>query len=141
MHYIVDASVIVENLVVGQFTNNVRAFLRQQKYNDVLVAPEFCLLECTNVLWKRVRFSGMPYQNATNLLTVLRGMLVQYLAMDFFLPKTLEIAVKHNLAVYDSSYIALGLHLNYPLITIDEKQAKIAQAEGVTLIPITNFNL
>ncbi|MCL4255460.1 MAG: type II toxin-antitoxin system VapC family toxin, partial [Anaerolineae bacterium] len=106
-----------------------------------LIVPEFCLLECTNVIWKQVRFNGMSIKDAKDNLKSIRLLKLKRVPMKRLLERTLEIAVKHNLAVYDSSYIALGLHLNYPLITIDEKQAKIAQAEGVTLIPITNFNL
>lgn len=141
MTYIVDASVVCEYIVVGSLTSHAEAFFEQISAEDILIVPEFCLLECTNVIWKQVRFNGMSIKDAKDNLKSIRLLKLKRVPMKRLLERTLEIAVKHNLAVYDSSYIALGLHLNYPLITIDEKQAKIAQAEGVTLIPITNFNL
>jgi len=49
--------------------------------------------------------------------------------------------LKHQLAIYDSIYIALAEKLNYPLITVDQKQAKASQAEGVTLKNIADFTL
>jgi len=57
------------------------------------------------------------------------------------MPRALEIGLKHQLAIYDSIYIALAEKLNYPLITVDQKQAKASQAEGVTLKNIADFTL
>lgn len=42
-------------------------------------------------------------------------------------------------AIYDSIYIALAEKLNYPLITVDQRQAKASQSEGVTLKDIADF--
>lgn len=50
--YIVDASVVIEYLVTGVYTPNARALFNQAAANDRFIVPEFCLLECTNVLWK-----------------------------------------------------------------------------------------
>jgi hypothetical protein len=36
---------------------------------DNLIVPEFCLLECTNVLWKQVRFQGMAQSQAESLVS------------------------------------------------------------------------
>jgi predicted nucleic acid-binding protein len=36
-------------------------------------------------------------------------------------------------------YIALALKLNYPLITVDERQERAAAAEGVTIKALTDF--
>jgi len=57
------------------------------------------------------------------------------------MPRALEIGLKHQLAIYDSIYIALAEKLNYPLITVDQKQAKASQAEGITLKNIADFTL
>ncbi len=57
---IIDASVVIEYLVIGEHTARTGQFIvRQIDDSTPLYIPEFCLLECANVLWKRVRFSGM----------------------------------------------------------------------------------
>lgn len=66
--YVVDASVVTEYLVLGHYTPNAVAFFQQVTDVDQLIVPEFCLLECTNVLWKHVRFQGMPVVQAESLL-------------------------------------------------------------------------
>jgi predicted nucleic acid-binding protein len=47
--------------------------------------------------------------------------------------------VQHNLAIYDSVYIALAERLGFPLITADAKQAAAAAGVGATLKPTADF--
>lgn len=69
---IVDASVVIEYLITGPHTPGVQAFFNRATAADRLTVPEFCLLECTNVIWKQVRFGGMAQSDAQNLVRVLR---------------------------------------------------------------------
>lgn len=137
--YIIDASVVIEYLITGSYTPNVNAFFNQIKSADRLVIPEFCLLECTNVIWKQVRFNGMSRSDADELLNVLRTLKLRRSPMKRLLDRALDIGLRNSLAVYDSGYIALALHYGYPLISIDQPQIRAATAEGVTLIQVTTF--
>jgi predicted nucleic acid-binding protein len=58
--YILDTSVVVQELITDIQTLNVHALFQQADKDDVFYVPEFCLLECTNVLWKQVRFAALP---------------------------------------------------------------------------------
>ncbi len=138
-NYVVDASVVIEYLVVGALTPNVNAFFNQVTATDRLVVPEFCLLECTNVIWKQVRFNGLPRTDAENLLKVLRALKLQRTPMKHLLERTLAIALDNSRAAYDSGYIALSLYYGYPLITLDQPQIRAATIQGATLKPITDF--
>lgn len=51
----------------------------------------------------------------------------------------LALGLKHNLARYDSLYIALALRSKQVFVTLDMKQATAAAAEGVSVKPITDF--
>jgi predicted nucleic acid-binding protein len=138
-NYVIDASVVIEYLITGAYTANVQAFFNQVTDSDRLVVPEFCLLECTNVVWKQVRFSGLSRSDAQNLVRVLRMLKLRRAPMKQMLDRALEIALNNTLAVYDSGYIALVLHYGYPLITLDQRQSQAAAAEGAVLKPITDF--
>lgn len=140
-NYIVDASVVIEYLINGPYTPNVQGFFNQITNADRLTVPEFCLLECTNVIWKQVRFSGMSRTDAEELLRVLRTLKLRRAPMKRLLDRALDIALNNTLAVYDSGYVALALHYGYPLISIDQPQIRAATAEGVTLLPITHFKV
>jgi predicted nucleic acid-binding protein len=62
--YVVDASVVIQRLIRETHTDNAIALFSQLTKTDNLIVPEFCLLECSNVLWKHVRFQGMPQSQA-----------------------------------------------------------------------------
>jgi predicted nucleic acid-binding protein len=137
--YIVDASVVIEYLITGPYTINARALFTRTTPTDRLIVPEFCLLECANVLWKQVRFQGMPVFQAQTLLRHLRKLPLIRVPVKAALNTALTMGLKHQLAVYDSAYVALASRSGYPFITTDQSQSRAATAEGVTLLPITNF--
>jgi predicted nucleic acid-binding protein len=137
--YIIDASVIIEYLIAGPNTADIQRFFKQLDTGDKLTVPEFCLLECTNVLWKQIRFNNMTRDDADTLLRVLRLLKLRRVPMKRLLDRALDVALKNTLAVYDSGYIALAQHYGYPLITIDQPQTRAAIAEGVRVIPLSQF--
>jgi predicted nucleic acid-binding protein len=137
--FVIDTSVVVERLIRGTYTPNAQALFKQIARTDQLIIPEFCLLECTNVLWKQVRFQGMPQRQAEMLLRDLRALPLRRTPMKALLNAALEIGLKHNLAIYDSAYVALARKSGYALITLDQPQSRAAAAEGVPLKAVTDF--
>jgi predicted nucleic acid-binding protein len=91
------------------------------------------------VLWKHVRFQGLPVIQAETLLKDLRKRPLKRVPVKAILPAALRIGLMHQLAIYDSAYIALASRANIPLITLDERQGQAVTAEGVILKPITDF--
>jgi predicted nucleic acid-binding protein len=53
---------------------------------------------------------------------------------DHVWDRTLELADRHNLTVYDATYLELAMRLSLPLATLDEDLRKAAQREGVPLL-------
>jgi predicted nucleic acid-binding protein len=125
-------------LITDLYTPHVKTLITQ--FADDLVIPEFCLLECTNVLWKQVRFHGMPHSQALQLLHDLLDLPLADFPARQFMPQALKIGMDHQTAIYDALFIALANHLKIPLITADQKQALIATQEGVSLKNIQDFN-
>lgn len=138
--YIVDASVLGHYFSTDTYTAEVSILLARLLQGELLYIPEFCLLECVNVLWKAVRFRGMPQSLAEQLIYELLALPFEIVSVSNLLPHALQVSLIHQLAVYDSLYIALALSLSYPLITVDERQAEVAAASGVTIKPITDFS-
>jgi predicted nucleic acid-binding protein len=137
--YIVDATVVAEFVISGPYTHNTRAFFRGALTGTVFTVPELCLNECTNVIWKAVRFRGMPQGQATQALQNLKKLPLKRAPTKAVLDAALDIALKHQLAVYDSLYIALALRSRNPFVTLDGKQERAARAEGVFVVPISQF--
>lgn len=137
--YVVDASVVAEWLVQGTYSANADVLFEGGLRGDLFIVPAICLVECTNVLWKEVRFRGMPPAATKDALTNLRALQLRHTPVKRLLDPALAVALKHNLVVYDSLYIALALRTNAQLVTLDAKQMRAATAEGITVKPVTDF--
>jgi len=139
---IVDTSVLIQAFIRDQDTARARTLLRgifDPSNPPVLHVPEFCLLECTNILWKRVRFQSTSLAAMQRALNALLAMPLTVQPVITLLPRALALGVGHHLAVYDSLYIALAESLHYPLITVDQRQGAVASAAGILLKPLTDF--
>jgi predicted nucleic acid-binding protein len=137
--YVVDTSVVIQRLIVETNTPQVRRLFAQMNQGLVIIVPEFCLLECANVLWKQIRFQGMPQQTAEHLLAELLALPLQVLSVGQFIPRALQIGLATQLAIYDSLYLALAEYLNCALITVDQKQAEAAVSLQIPIKAIADF--
>jgi predicted nucleic acid-binding protein len=137
--YVIDASIVIQFLIADTHTEEVRALFRELTSNDELIVPEFCILECTNVLWKQVRFYGMDEETAHALVTDLADLPLTSYTITHLLDRALKIGLAHQLAVYDSVYIALAENLSSSLITDDERQASAGSTAGIVLKSIMDF--
>ncbi|HEY9849668.1 MAG TPA: type II toxin-antitoxin system VapC family toxin [Leptolyngbyaceae cyanobacterium] len=138
-NYVVDTSLVSQYSISQTYTPQARVLITRMYAGDELYIPEFSLLECANVLWKEVRFRGLSQTNAEEIISELLRLPFQIVSVKHLLPRALQIGITHQLAVYDSLYIALALDLNFPLITVDNKQLNAAIACGVTIKPIEDF--
>ncbi|MBF2085610.1 type II toxin-antitoxin system VapC family toxin [Thermoleptolyngbya sp. C42_A2020_037] len=103
--YVVDASVLAHDLNPDRYTAEAANLLSGLVDGHELYIPEFCLLECTNVLWKQVRFNGFPQVDAESIIADFLDLPFQVVAVYLLLPNALKIALSHGLAVYDSLYM------------------------------------
>ncbi|MFZ4815976.1 MAG: type II toxin-antitoxin system VapC family toxin [Phototrophicaceae bacterium] len=137
--YVVDSSILVQGFVRESYSPFVVNLLKTLKTGNRLIVPEIGLTECTNVLWKHVRFEGVALEDAREKLAELNLLPLDVRPVRDILDDSFVIAVKYQLAIYDCLFIALAKGLKAPLITVDNKQAKAAAGELVTLKPITDF--
>lgn len=91
------------------------------------------------MLWKAVRFRGMPPEQAVRLLTDLAALPLHVVPVSDLLPRALTLGMTHNLSIYDSIYIAMVERLACPLVTVDARQSQAAAASGLMLKPVTDF--
>jgi len=64
IHYVVDASVVIQHFIPDTYTSNADALFGEVTKTLEIHIPEFCLLECTNVLWKQIRFNNLMVAEA-----------------------------------------------------------------------------
>ena len=140
--YIVDASVLIQAYVQEPDTARIQTLIaRLGEYEpDIIHVPEFCLLECTNILWKHVRFHNMLVATAQEAIEAMGALPLHVHPVIELLPRALSIGLEQRIAIYDSLYIALAEMLDHPLITADARQSDAAQSAGVSLKPLDDFS-
>jgi predicted nucleic acid-binding protein len=137
--YVVDASAIAQYFVQDSFTVYAEALFQEVESFELLYIPEFCRLECINVIWKYARFRTISAEQAEELTQNVLKIPFSTISVEPLYLRALQVGLKHQLAIYDSIYIALAENLNFPLITLDERQSKAAIAENVIVKRLTEF--
>jgi predicted nucleic acid-binding protein len=137
--YVVDATIVISRFVRESYTPHTVALFTRLKSGDQLYVPEFCRLECINVLWKHVRFHGVTRNQASQAVQDLLSLPLIITPADSVYTRALTIGLDHQLAVYDSIYIALAEKNQCSLIAMDGPQQRVAVALGIQLRPITDF--
>ena len=139
--FVIDANVLIQAFVGESDSARVETILQAlaKPEPDMLCAPEFCILECVNILWKQVRFNGMPPAEAQRSIKEMSELPLTLLPTIDLLPRAFTIGITHQMAIYDSLYIALAESLGCPLLTVDQRQATVATLNNVLVKPITDF--
>jgi len=86
-----------------------------------LHAPDFCQLECTSILSKKVRRNELPINDANHIQSVLINMPVQMYPWQDLLLEAGQVAHNTYRSVYDSLYLVLAKRLEGKMITADKK--------------------
>jgi predicted nucleic acid-binding protein len=141
-HYIIDPSALMQAYIKDTYTLQVKALLTSLEADD---APELHLLEiglaeAANVLWKHeVIFKRLTPEFSQQVIDNIRALPLHIHLIEAHLDEAMNIGRQHHLAIYDSLYIALARELDFPLITADGKQERIALTAGVSSKALTDF--
>ena len=95
--YVVDTSVVIQRFVADTYTEEANVLLAGMELGDLLYIPEFCLIESTNVIWKRARFQGLPQTEADYLISQLLALPFQIVSVSNLLPRALRLGLSHEL--------------------------------------------
>lgn len=111
---VVDANVALKWVLPEQDSDIART-LRDL----TLVAPDFWLVECGNVLWVHVHRRKLPLSDARAMLEHLRSAPIAAIPSGEVIDAALAIAADLDESLYDCLYLALAVKLDVRLITAD----------------------
>ncbi len=112
---LVDVSVAAKWFVAEADSARAVALIGQE-----IAAPDFLLIELTNVLWKKV-LAGMALPLQASIGIAEAEMYVEVIPTRGFEPRALEIALELGHSVYDCLYLATAEAIAAPLITADDR--------------------
>ena len=122
-HCVVDASVGIKLFVREEWTDLVEQVFAglSQEPPIRLYVPDLFYIECANILWKYVSRFNYAAEEARNDLDDLRQLNLDIITTDSLLARAFDLAVNHDLTVYDACYVALADVLALPLLTADKR--------------------
>lgn len=130
---VIDSSALAVFLLKEEGWKRMREILREKPYTI-----ELAIKEVANSIWKRVKLLKDIDENKA--LTILGDLLklrrtaLRIEPQDIYLGQALEIALKNDATIYDSLFIAQALAKKAILVTLDKKQAEIANRLGIRSI-------
>lgn len=123
---VIDASVAVKWVVEEPGTAQALSLLRRGR----LFAPDLLLVECANVLWKKVRRKEMSGQEALVATRLLQRADLELCPMRALLDSVTELALALDHPAYDCAYLALAESLSCDLVTADRRLSAMALPGG-----------
>ena len=120
--YVVDTSALVKFVLPDEYNKSIEEIVSLHERSEIqLVAPDFLLVECANILWKVARRVGTPVEDVMVQLNRLRGISVRFVSQTNLLKDTLKLALNMEITVYDALYCALAQRENADIITEDRR--------------------
>ena len=121
---VIDASVAVKWVVDEPESERARLLAGAD-----LAAPDFLLVECANVLWKKVARGELVPGEASSRLGLLLEAPVAFAPAENLLLASLRLALELGHPVYDCLYLTLAADRSVPLVTADKRFAQAVRAQ------------
>ena len=130
---VIDASVGIKLFLVEELSDQADRLFNQLREDPPpqFYVPDLFFAECANVLWKYVRRYGFSAQNARQDVADLRALELVAISSTDLLESALELALAHDITVYDATYAALAAQLELPLVTADASLVRKLKGSGV----------
>jgi predicted nucleic acid-binding protein len=118
VNLVVDASVAIK-----WFLPEVLSQAAQELLNGgaALFAPDFLLVECGNIVWKKVRLGQLARPDGDDLLDALRSGLVELVPTTPLIAPALQLAHAIDHPLYDRLYLAAAQAVDATVLTADRR--------------------
>jgi predicted nucleic acid-binding protein len=120
--YVIDTCALVKLVVPEDYSDTVSAIAELHRASRIqLIAPEFVLLECANVLWKHASRHNAPIADMMSAFEILRRLDVRLIPQDSLIEDALRFALDVGIVVYDAIFCVAAERSRSALITEDTR--------------------
>ena len=118
--YTIDTNALLKQVLDEDYSDVVREIVSLHRASAIqLIAPDYILVECANVLWQKVRRGGLHIDELMPSFAALQAVGVNLVPQGELLEEALLFAANTGVAVYDALFCVLARRENAPLITAD----------------------
>jgi predicted nucleic acid-binding protein len=118
VNLIVDASVAIKWFVPEVLSSEAELLLEG---GDDLFAPDLLLLECGNIIWKKVRSGELARPHGDAALAALRSGPIHFVDTRPLVEQALNLAHELEHPVYDCLYLAVAETVDGVVVTADRR--------------------
>ena len=138
--YVIDTNVLVKKVIPEDGSDIAVGILEQHAKGVInLIAPDYILTECANVIWKYARRRSMSDADLSNSLRVLRNQGIPLTPQSELLEDALLFAVAAGIAVYDALFCVLARREDAELITADLPLVNRLAGSGLRVCALHNW--
>jgi predicted nucleic acid-binding protein len=142
IRYVIDASVLVKLVVPEDNSDTMQALAALHRARTIrLLAPDFALTECANVLGRYARRTGTPQEDMQEAFQILCQLGVEEVGHRALVEEALTFAMQHDRSVYDVLYLVLALREGVSLITADERFVNALKSKSFPLILLSEWSV
>ena len=138
--YVVDTSVLVKYVVPEEHSHIAYGIVDAHIAADLrLIAPEYIMAECANVLWKHIRRNSLTAATAIAALRELHSLGIRLTPQSELLEDALLFAAAADIAVYDALFCVLARREDAELITADLPLVNRLAGSGLRVRPLREW--
>ena len=130
---VVDASVAVKWLVPEVDTQAALLLLDGLR----LLAPDLIIVECANILWKKVTRDNITASQASLAVETLRLAALDLRPMAGLMDSAVDLAIRLDHPAYDCFYLALAMAEGCPFVTADARFTRKAASNGLNAVVLS----
>jgi predicted nucleic acid-binding protein len=108
------------------------AALMVERGSAAFIAPELVVIEVAHALIRKVRLNLISLEEQQQIWLDMRSMPMELCGTEQHVESAIQLALTHNLSVYDALYLALAFNVGATLFTADTKLASVARTVGNT---------
>jgi predicted nucleic acid-binding protein len=124
---VIDAAVVDASVAVKWVVEEPGSDLARSLSGTILEAPDLLLVECANILWKKVRIGDLTRPDAKGCLGILLQGPVKFTPSQELLALAMEVSFELQHPIYDCVYLALAIRREIPLVTADQRLISAAR--------------
>ena len=122
---------------MGDPSSEVHSLLGSLREGGFALAPCLWPIEVCHTIRRAERLGHLTQRQVAGLVEVLKALPVQVenqTPLRVF-DTSYELAARHNLSVYDATYLELALRRGHPLASLDKQLRRASSAVGVAVLP------
>jgi predicted nucleic acid-binding protein len=122
LNIVVDANVVIKAYIPETLSERAESlFIKAEKTETSLSAPDLIYPEIGNILWKRQKLKELTVSEIEEISREILNLPLKIIPSKSILQLAIDIGIKYGITVYDAVYVSVAKIYETKLVTADER--------------------